>query len=899
MWVTSDLLNESDVEQKFLYPLFTQAHPAGLGFPPEVIQTKANVRRLSIGKGGEQKLYFPDYLVVNHGFPILIAEAKHPKESIEEGYRQARMYATELNALYPTGVSPSRFVVASNGVELWFGHADHVEPMVKANCESLGLYSPEISQLQELMSWPKLSSYSQTLAESQKPQAFFKVRRLVGGVGFQNEEISPNSFGLTVTGAVAHIFNPESLKDRTNIAKNAYVSSQRRERYVDPIDRIIRAAKPPSVIHATRFENTSEPKEMIDKLRDSRNLEHKVLLLVGSVGSGKTTFVDYLQHVALPPDLVKSTVWCRLNMNLAPVTPSEIYTWLRSELIHACRDSLPELDFDDIAVLQRLYGVEISKFAKGVGKLYEADASTYNIKLAEHIQSLQADHQLTANAHVRFTCGERQKLCLIVLDNCDKKTRDEQLLMFEVAQWLQKEFRSLIVLPMRDETYDNHRDQPPLDTALKDMVFRIEPPLFQHVLMRRVQLALREFNESGGDKKLQFSLPNGFHVEYPRSEQAFYLTSIVKSLFEHDRFARRMIVGLAGRNMRKALEIFIEFCKSGYIGDDQIFKIRQSEGNYALPLHQVATVILRMNRRFYDSDHSYIKNIFSASSDDALPSFFCRYMILRWLRNRFRTTGTAGLAGYFPKREAKHSLLPYGLSPEIVDREFNYLLAGHCIVAEHLRTDSLDDDDLVRIGPAGFVHLDLVGNVNYLAAIAEDTFFEDRIQAERIASRIKSPESHLHIRTAIDNADEVVTYLETVRARITPENGEFFQSSILEDLAGFSEARDALNRVTRTYASDPWFDADKRLARGSLHRATVVNVVQVGYFVEFNDGLVGLIHRSKLGGLTAEPGDLVQVEVQWVDVIQRKMGLRLSSVLEEDVGDNVEGTHSVPLANAI
>ena len=280
------------------------------------------------------------------------------------------------------------------------------------------------------------------------------------------------------------------------------------------------------------------------------------------------------------------------------------------------------------------------------------------------------------------------------------------------------------------------------------------------------------------------------------------------------------------------------------------------------------------------------------SADDALPSFFCRYMILRWLRNRFKTAGTGGLAGYFPKREVKHNLLPYGLSPEVVDREFNYLLAGHCIVAEHLRTDSVDDDDLVRIGPAGFVHLDLICNVNYLAAVAEDTFFEDRIQAERIAARIKSPDSHLHIRTAIDNAEEVVTYLEAVRARITPESGGFFRSSILEDLAGFSEAREALNRVTRTYANDPWFDADKRLPRGSLHRATVINVVQVGYFVEFNDGLVGLVHRSKLGGLTAQPGDLVQVEVQWVDVIQRKMGLRLNAVLEEDVGDNVEGAHS-------
>ena len=54
MWDTANLLNESDVEQKFLYPLLTGKSPAGLGYPPEVVQTKANVRRLPIGKGAEQ-----------------------------------------------------------------------------------------------------------------------------------------------------------------------------------------------------------------------------------------------------------------------------------------------------------------------------------------------------------------------------------------------------------------------------------------------------------------------------------------------------------------------------------------------------------------------------------------------------------------------------------------------------------------------------------------------------------------------------------------------------------------------------------------------------------------------------------------------------------------------------
>lgn len=883
MWQTIDLLNESDVEQKFLYRFLTEEPPLGMGLPSSVIQTKANLRRFSVGKGVETKLYYPDYVIVIHGLPLVVLEAKSPTESVEEGYRQARLYAHELNALYPTEFNPVKLIMASNGIELWYGNVDEGQPKGKALVAALEPYSPHIAAIQEAASWKPLNEYSKRLTAAVRPDGLFKARRLVGGVGVQNEEVGKNTFGATLTTSIGSIFNPSTRSDRAFIAKNGYIASRRRERYVDPIDRVIRAARPPSETDAKLLEDTSKPKELIGRLQDKDNLEHKVLLLIGSVGSGKTTFVDYLQEVALPKDLVDTTVWCRIDMNSAPVSPNEIYEWLRLALIDSCRSAVPAEDFDDLDTLKKIYSVEINKFNKGVGKLYLSDPGIFNIKLAEHIESVQGDMHVAAQAHIRYCCGDRGKLCIIALDNCDKKTRDEQLLMFEAAQWLQREFRALVILPLRDETYDNHRSQPPLDTALKDMVFRIEPPLFQHVLISRVKLAMKEMSASGS--KLHFSLPNGMNVEYPKSDQAYYLTSIVKSLFEHDRFVRRMIVGLSGRNMRSALEIFLEFCNSAHIGEDQIFKIRQTEGRYTLPLHQVATVLMRMNRRFYDGDHSYVKNLFAANRDDPRPSFFCRYMILRWLRQKFSASGTGGLKGYYRKGAVKQELMAYGLSPDILDREFNYLLASSCVLAEHLKLDSVVDDDLVRIGPAGFVHLDLVGNVSYLAAVAEDTYFSDRLQAERIAGRIKDSGKHLHVKTIVENATEVVEYLEEIRRQVNPPHGSFLAEDRLALLTEIGEASAALSRVRKDLSWDPWFDADKRHPRGKLLQATVVNVVTFGCFVELIDGLIGLVHTSKMNGFSVEAGDRVKVEIIWVDSIQKKMGLSMIEVVQEEAGD--------------
>ena len=467
MWQVSGFNNESDVEQKFLYRLLTEPEPLGLGLPDTVILTKANLARLPIGKGQGKKLYFPDYLVTILGLPLLVIEAKSPLESVEEGYREARLYAQELNALYATVFNPTKFVVASNGIDIWYGYADQSSPLGQTTVANLGAYSPDIATLHSLVSWKKLNKYADSLAESTKPNGFFKPRRLVGGVDFQNEEVGKNTFGATLTASISSIFNPTSMEERAFIAHNGYIPSRRRERYVDPIDRVIRAAKPPSETEAIQIEDTSRPKEIIAKLKDKRELEHKILLLIGSVGSGKTTFVDYLREVALPRELIANTVWCRIDMNAAPVSPNEIYQWLRAALVEACKGSMPDEDFDDLDVLRRVYSVEINRFTKGIGKLLLDQPIIFNQKLAECIQEIQNNLHAVANAHIRFCCGDLNKICIIVLDNCDKKTRDEQLLMFEAAQWLQKEFRALVILPLRDETYDNHKSEPPLGVVNK------------------------------------------------------------------------------------------------------------------------------------------------------------------------------------------------------------------------------------------------------------------------------------------------------------------------------------------------------------------------------------------------------------------------------------------------
>jgi hypothetical protein len=263
------LVTESDVEQKLIYPLLTSPSPFGLGFSPASVRTKHNLKRLTIGKGSSRKNYFPDYVIVLGGLPLLIVEAKDPKTDLTEGFQEARLYATELNSDFPHQVNPAAHIVAANGKLLLVGKSDEADPLYTLTYEEIDPYSELWAKVEDLISFKKLDVEFKQLSKKLRPKTLTKPRRLVGGPAVQQEELAYNTFGATISTDFAHIFNPVSLEDRANIARNAYVASRRRDRLIEPIDRVVRASLPAQNQNQL-IEDTSNPTRVINPLRKGK-----------------------------------------------------------------------------------------------------------------------------------------------------------------------------------------------------------------------------------------------------------------------------------------------------------------------------------------------------------------------------------------------------------------------------------------------------------------------------------------------------------------------------------------------------------------------------------------------------------------------------------------------------
>ena len=555
---------------------------------------------------------------------------------------------------------------------------------------------------------------------------------------------------------------------------------------------------PPGVAHLTGIEDSLHPKEIEAVLGRGRSLEHQIMLLVGSVGSGKSTFVDYLVNVALSREILGQTVWLRLDMNLAPGQRDLAEGWVLRQVIDQLKSSQSDIDLDELQYLLKIYAVEVNRLKKGPLALLDEDSKEHREYLVAELLRLQSDYRATALALSRYLCTERSKLLVVVLDNCDKRDLEQQLSMFDVAHWTQQELRCLVILPLRESTYDQHRYEPPLDTAQKDLVFRIEPPKFTEVLSSRIAMALREMENAAEEEVLSYVLPNGMRVTYPASDQGMYLNCILRSLYEHDKFLRRILTGLAGRDVRRALELFMEFCSSGHIAEDEIYKIRQLKGQYVLPLPLIARVLLRINRRFYDGDVSYVKNLFQCTPSDARPDHFVRLAILRFLYARLRTKGPSGMRGYHKCSSAIQHLVANGHLAERVRDELLYLLKARCIEAEHQRIDIVDDADLIAISSAGAVHIGMLSSLDYLAACAEDMHFSDEHLAERIANRIgQSRGAHFSEITVHENAEDLLDYIRTYETANTLPAKAFLTDDILEDLHDIRDAVVVVDEVKR------------------------------------------------------------------------------------------------------
>lgn len=349
----------------------------------------------------------------------------------------------------------------------------------------------------------------------------------------------------------------------------------------------------------------SESVVLRQKLAESvAKVKPLAILLLGSVGSGKTTFLHYTRKVKAadlfaPKSSGNYPHWIYVDFRDCPEQASAIdfiYARIREYFI---QDGY----FKDYnRCIRKAYATEIEALKSGPLFLVAKNKEKFD----EAITELITDDYKKVVPYIDklLTHATHHSAIFLVIDNVDQfEHEEEQSRLFTETISLGHKLGVNLVMSMRGSTYAKHRNSATFDAYDFDPL-QIDPPRISSVLSKRFALAKRLLE----GKKGEFVAENGAHIKL---ENVAEIMDLVQASVLGTEIGNRIEV-LSADDVRLALRMTREFLEFGYSNPGRALQIYREEGKYVLPKHEAFRAILLGNHSVYSEEYSPIANPFDS-----------------------------------------------------------------------------------------------------------------------------------------------------------------------------------------------------------------------------------------------------------------------------------------------
>jgi hypothetical protein len=632
-------------------------------------------------------------------------------------------------------------VLASNGLQLAYGAWDTNESKV-IDIADLNVGTATLEDLTRFCHRRVLLAHAAKCLTAIRISRTTQPYMLAGGQPLINSTKPFNSFAADLAPTLRRYFTSSAQNDDPEIYERGYVGSDDVTEYDRILESLLKerltSRRPLSEeLSPTR---AREPKlaKAIGKFRDDRPPEGQLQLITGSVGTGKSLFTRRYKELLQPEDQKKATHWAFINFNNAPEPVAEAQSWLCQQFTDSfCREN-PQFDPYANQNLTRVFSEDLQKrrgiYDEIVKKISRAEAEKTRIN---DLQEWQRDPQRLAFGLSRHFTGQRRDVVVVVMDNVDRLNLESQLGAFSLSLWFLDQSKAFIILQMRDETYERFKDTKPLDTFRSGVVFHITPPRFLDVVKRRLELSLEYLSDNSPDI-LEYHLSSGMRIRYPNSMLGNFMRSIYIELFDRRHNVSRILQGLAGRDIRRALDMFVSILNSGHLDEEAITSTAVGGREVAIQEYRVLRILMRTQYRFFHNNSGFVSNIFYLDADWQQPNNFIISEILFWLSDNRKSRGEIGLEGYFSVARIAGELQRRGYVRDDVCLACSWLLEKNLVEADHMSRQSVDFVDSVKVTAAGFIHLRVLSErLEYLYGVLTVTPIADTQTASEIADYLR------------------------------------------------------------------------------------------------------------------------------------------------------------------
>lgn len=498
----------------------------------------------------------------------------------------------------------------------------------------------------------------------------------------------------------------------------------------------------------------NEGTEIVEAIKRVQEMKRKELvLLVGTKGAGKSTFIDRFFLDYLSNDIAKDCVVIRLDLQSCGCDHTTIIRWLDEHFLEAAEEATFKGKQPSYEDLMGMYYKEYERWRVGSHRhLYESDKNQFKIEFGKHIEKRREErpHEYIVHLLHRIV-GAFSKVPCIVFDNTDHFDVNFQEEVFKYAHSLFEKCLSLVIVPITDTTSWQLSKQGAMQSFYTDSFYLPTPPTEQ-ILRRRIEYIEDRIKKETPQKGDGYFLGKGIRLSI-ENIQAF--AACLQAVFLKTAQAAQWIGSLSNQDVRRSLQLTREVIVSPHIEIDELLKSYLSGSDIVVSEENIKLAIIKSKYDIYSStNNSFVQNIFNLGiGTETSPLLGVR--ILQILKDCYVLN---------PNNDERYvladTIISYihsmGVEGFVTVSWLNSMLKTGLILSSNPTLSEINHNVRVQISPAGRQHLLwALKDWIYLESMSEVNPYLDEESMNRVKALL-SYNSAYYRKSAIK---EFITYL--------------------------------------------------------------------------------------------------------------------------------------------
>lgn len=517
----------------------------------------------------------------------------------------------------------------------------------------------------------------------------------------------------------------------SELLEHCYVETPRDSSYEKGLDGLMRR-KPIELGHSARPVTVTKKdagafQRSVEKVIAQTVGQPEVLLILGGIGVGKTTFIHRFRNVIAREDIEDNCLWAYVDFNKYSDTGESLLGWVVRQAWASIAQDYSFLQLDSYAVLKQAYHTEYEQLKRGrLAPLFARSVDEFELAFAAVLRDYEFDSDRHFVKMMRVAARRTGRHPFLVFDNADQfseKTQDE---VFRLAQKFAKDIGCASVISLREESYWKNKDHGTL-SAFHAITFQVQPPKLRQVISKRFKFANKLLSESETD----FVDSNERVVT--AVELSAVLDRISQSLLADDSRYLELLEYLSPFEIRRPLQFLARFLVSGHTNMDSLLRSVRDNRNLDITIgfHEFLSAITLGDREYYSEASSDVVNMFAVDGR-ADASNLNRLVVLGRILSGKRLTTPVG-EGFMPVAALVSECETFGVLPDTTRSILALMNTKRVIETEAQDRGSLTSATFVRATAAAQYYLDkIIYDFSYLDSVLIDTAIGDQDVYERM-----------------------------------------------------------------------------------------------------------------------------------------------------------------------